>query len=76
LTHINLYYIRAAIEQATGVTGLSLERVRELLIEEKLISKAEAYKYATIFQGYDEFYQILTTENDPDIEELFDQTWR
>lgn len=49
-------YIRAAIEHATGIR-LPLERVRELLVEEGLITKAQAQKHATIFRGYAEFYE-------------------
>lgn len=52
---INLAYIRAAIEANTGVT-LSLEEVRQLLIEEGLITQSQANKYAQIFRGYGEFY--------------------
>lgn len=52
---INLVYIRAAIEANTGVS-LSLEEVRELLVEEGLITRSQATKYAQIFRGYGEFY--------------------
>lgn len=52
MSHVNLHYIRAAIEANTGVTGLSLEKVRDLLVEEGLISQIQADKYATIFEGY------------------------
>ena len=52
---INLHYIRAAIEANTG-KHLSLEEVRELLIEEGLVSKKKADREAVIFRGYDEFY--------------------
>ena len=52
---INLVYIRAAIEAATGVR-LSLEDVRRYLIEEGLITTKQAREEATIFRGYSEFY--------------------
>lgn len=52
---INLVYIRAAIEAATGVL-LKLEDVRRYLLEEGLITEEEARKEATIFRGYSEFY--------------------
>ena len=52
---INLVYIRAAIEAATGVR-LSLEDVRRYLIEEGLITQKQAREEATIFRGYNEFY--------------------
>lgn len=52
---INLVYIRAAVEAATGVR-LSLEDVRRYLIEEGLITQKQAREEATIFRGYNEFY--------------------
>jgi hypothetical protein len=52
---INLIYIRAAIEANTGVK-LSLEEVRQYLIEEKLITPYQAKHHAQIFRGYSEFY--------------------
>jgi len=52
---INLIYIRAAIEANTGVK-LSLEEVRQYLIEEKLITPSQARKHAQIFRGYSEYY--------------------
>jgi len=52
---INLIYIRAAIEANTGVK-LSLEEVRQYLIEEKLITPSQARNHAQIFRGYSEFY--------------------
>lgn len=54
---INLVYIRAAIEANTG-QRLSLERVRQLLIEEGLITKEQAKNHAQIFRGYHEFYEF------------------
>ena len=54
---INLIYIRAAIEANTG-QRLSLEKVRQLLIEEGLITREQAQKHAQIFRGYHEFYEF------------------
>lgn len=60
---INLVYIRAAIQANTG-QRLSLERVRELLVEEGLITKRQAETEAVIFRGYGDLYwtDIPTTE--------------
>ena len=52
---INLIYIRAAIEAATGVR-LGLNDVRRYLLEEGLITPKQAVDEATIFRGYREFY--------------------
>lgn len=54
-TPINLVYIRAAIEAATGIR-LKLEEVRRYLLEEGLITPKQAVRDATIFRGYGEFY--------------------
>lgn len=54
-TNVNLIYIRAAIEDNTGVR-LSLTRIRELLVEEGLLDPQIATKQAQIFTGYEEFY--------------------
>ncbi len=61
---INLIYIRAAIEANTGVK-LSLEEVRQYLIEEKLITPSQAKHHAQIFRGYSEFFdnEDYTVEN-------------
>lgn len=56
---INLVYIRAAVEAATGIR-LTLEQTRSYLIEEGLISKSQARRYAQIFRGYDDFYEDYT----------------
>ncbi len=65
---INLIYIRAAIEAATGVR-LTLKDVRRYLLEEGLITPEQARKEATIFRGYSEFYDYdyadTQEENDP-----------
>jgi hypothetical protein len=71
LSHINLHYCRAAIEEATGI-HLSLEKTRQYLIEEGLITQVQANKYATIFRSYDEFYDIIEEGIDPDFDDLVD----
>ena len=53
---INLIYIRAAIRERTG-QELSLERVRDLLLEEGLITQAQAADESLIFRGYDEYFE-------------------
>lgn len=53
---INLIYIRAAIRARTG-QELSLERVRDLLLEEGLITKKQAHDDNLIFRGYEEFFE-------------------
>lgn len=73
---INLHYIRAAIEANTGIR-LSLERTRELLVEEGLITKAQARKYAKIFRGYSEYFDseveaAAAPARGPDIREVGD----
>jgi len=58
---INLHYIRAAIQQATG-TRLTLERTRELLVEEGLITQKQADNDADLFKGYSDYYYTDTAE--------------
>jgi hypothetical protein len=70
---INLIYIRAAIEANTGVR-LSLERTRELLVEEGLITQRQADEDAVIFRGYGEFFtedfpSTLVKEDPQDIKD-------
>tara|TARA_R100001510_G_C7648190_1_gene205490 strand:+ start:1239 stop:1532 length:294 start_codon:yes stop_codon:yes gene_type:complete len=73
---INLIYIKAAIEAATGVS-LTLKEVRQYLLEEGLITPKQAKKEATIFRGYSEFYDYdygeSKTESDPAKELNFEQ---
>ena len=49
--NINLIYIRAAIEKHTG-QRLKLDYIRQLLIEEGLISQSQAKNHAQSFSGY------------------------
>jgi len=53
---INLIYIRAAIRERTG-KELSLEAVRDLLLEEGLITKKQAQNRDLIFRGYAEYFE-------------------
>lgn len=53
---INLIYIRAAIRERTG-KELSLETVRDLLLEEGLITKRQAEDEDLIFRGYAEYFE-------------------
>lgn len=52
----NIYFIRAAIEQATGIK-LELEETRDLLVEEGLLTVAQAK--VIIFEGYSKFYDYF-----------------
>jgi len=52
---INLVYIRAAIEANTGIR-LTLEKTRQYLLEEGLITEKQASEEAEIFTGYHDFY--------------------
>lgn len=58
---MNLLYIRAAIQAATGVT-LSQEQILDLLVEEGLLTPAEASKDGLVFKGYSEFFHTDTAE--------------
>lgn len=53
---INLIYIRAAIKQRTG-QELSLERVRDLLFEEGLITRAQAEDENLFFNDYSAYFE-------------------
>ena len=53
---INIYYIRAAIEAATGVR-LTLNETRDILLEEGMITKHQDDQEASPFTGYDDLYQ-------------------
>lgn len=53
---INLIYIRAAIQEATGKV-LPLEEIVNLLVEEKLITPEQAADENLIFRGYAEFFE-------------------
>mgnify|MGYP003652048068 FL=1 len=64
---INLIYIRAAIRERTG-QELSLETVRDLLLEEGLITEKQAHNRDLIFRGYAEYFdteESATRMEDP-----------
>lgn len=56
---VNLHYIRAAIEARTG-RCLTLKQVRRYLVEEKLLTPAQARKFAKIFTSYGDYYEDYT----------------
>jgi hypothetical protein len=56
---VNLHYIRAAIEARTG-RCLTLKQVRRYLVEEKLLTPAQARKFAKIFTGYGDYHEDYT----------------
>ena len=66
---INLVYIRAAIEANTGIR-LSLDKTREYLVEEGLITQKQADDKAQIFTGYGDLY--WTDVPSKDVEMLID----
>jgi hypothetical protein len=53
---MNLLYIRAAIQQATGII-LTQEEILRLLVEEGLVTRERASDPDLIFRGYEEFFQ-------------------
>ena len=53
---MNLLYIRAAIQDATGVV-LSQEEILKLLVEEGLITQAQSRDDSLVFRGYDEYFE-------------------
>lgn len=53
---VNLIYIRAAIQQATGKV-LPLEDIVDLLVDEGLITQQQAEDENLIFRGYAEFFE-------------------
>jgi len=63
---LNLYYIRAAIEDRTG-QRLSFAKIRQLLVEEQLITQKELddNPMAHEFAGYGRYYFYTPeTKND------------
>jgi hypothetical protein len=77
---VNLYYIRAAIEAATGIR-LTLSKTRQYLKEEGLLTPAQDDEMQE-FRGYDEYYwndggsHDVTLGNDPDIKDDIDRALR
>ena len=76
----NLYYIRAAIQQRTGQV-LKFDRIRQLLLEEGLISKTEleTNSLGKEFDGYGRYFSTedcsVVVPHDPRrfIPELLDE---
>ena len=56
MAKVNLVLIRAAIREHTG-QDLSLERVRDLISEEGLITPSQAKDPDSIFRGYGEYFE-------------------
>ena len=56
MAKVNLVLIRAAIREHTG-QELSLERVRDLLAIEGLITPSQAKDPDLIFRGYGEYFE-------------------
>lgn len=53
---INIHYIRAAIEEATGIR-LSLNETKDYLVSENMIPKSKAKNI--IFRGYSDLYDYF-----------------
>jgi hypothetical protein len=53
---MNLLYIRAAIQQATGII-LTQEEILRLLVEEGMVAPERASDPDLIFRGYEEFFR-------------------
>ena len=54
---INLIYIRAAIRENTG-KHLSLDKTLQYLVEEGLVTQAQAADRDLIFRGYSEYFDM------------------
>ena len=52
---LNLIYIRAAIRENTG-RELTLQRIKDLLLEEGLITPSQAKDPDLIFTGYSKYF--------------------
>jgi hypothetical protein len=63
---INIHYIRAAIQQATGIK-LTLDRTRELLVEEGLITQRQSDAVGKkVVTSYATYYGDYSTPTDVD----------
>tara|TARA_B100000035_G_scaffold68160_1_gene55711 strand:- start:20205 stop:20462 length:258 start_codon:yes stop_codon:yes gene_type:complete len=67
--YINLHYIRAAIEANTGQT-LSFKEIRELLIEEGLVTERQLKYFSQDFRGYGEFYEDVPATREVSSDEI------
>lgn len=67
---INIYYIRAAIQEKTGIR-LDLPDLRRILVQEGMITRAKAKNI--IFRGYGDFFDkidiVERVEEDYSLEE-------
>ena len=52
---VNLIYVRAAVEAATGI-DVPLEKLKQYLLQEGLITPYEAKHKCPIFTGYGPYY--------------------
>ena len=67
---INFVYIRAAIRANTGI-DLSLPKVLQYLVEEGLITSAQATDPDLIFWGYSEYFDHDSADiSDAEIDEF------
>jgi len=62
---INLIYIRAAIRENTGV-HLSLDKTLQYLVEEGLVTQAQARDRDLIFRGYSEYFDLEEAAAQPE----------
>ena len=70
---INLIYIRAAIRERTGQV-LPLDTVRNLLVEEGLITPAQARDKNLIFKGYADYFDLeRSAARDEKADQLIDK---
>ena len=70
---INLIYIRAAIRENTG-KHLSLDKTLQYLVEEGLVTQAQAKDRDLTFRGYSEYFDMeeAAARSEP-IEQLIDK---
>jgi hypothetical protein len=67
---INLIYIRAAIRANTGI-DLPLPKVLQYLVEEGLVTPAQAKDPDLIFRGYSEYFDNDSADiTDQEVDEI------
>lgn len=67
---INLIYIRAAIRANTGI-DLPLPKVLQYLVEEGLVTPAQAKDPDLIFRGYSEYFDSDSADiTDQEVDEI------
>jgi len=67
---INLIYIRAAIRPNTGI-DLPLPKVLQYLVEEGLVTPAQAKDPDLIFRGYSEYFDNDSADiTDQEVDEI------